>query len=115
MINRVLVHRKYGGRCAYCGREIAYTEMQIDHLIPKRSGGKDDIDNLMPACRLCNHYKRAESLENFRKMISEIPKKLGEREYIFKVGMLYGFWDAESKDVKFYFEMKGCGADEQAR
>lgn len=103
-MDRQAVYKKFGGRCAYCGREIAYKDMQVDHKIPQRNGGTDNILNLMPSCRTCNHYKRAESVESFRKMISEIPKKLGEREYIYKVGMAYGFWDADPKDVKFYFE-----------
>lgn len=103
-MDRKAVYNKYGGRCAYCGREIEYKDMQVDHLIPQRNGGTDAIDNLMPSCRTCNHYKRAESLESFRKMVSTIPQKLGEREYIFKVGMAYGFWDAESKEVVFFFE-----------
>lgn len=103
-MDRKSVYNKYSGRCAYCGTEIAYKDMQVDHLVPQRNGGTDDIENLMPSCRTCNLYKRAESLESFRKMISTIPVKLGEREYIYKVGMAYGFWDAEPKEVKFFFE-----------
>ena len=103
-MDRKAVYNKYHGRCAYCGREIEYKDMQVDHVIPQRNGGTDDIDNLMPSCRACNHYKRAESLESFRKRIATIPAKLGEREYIFKVGMAYGFWDAKPKTVKFFFE-----------
>jgi 5-methylcytosine-specific restriction endonuclease McrA len=103
-MDRQAVYSKYGGRCAYCGREIAYKDMQVDHMIPKANGGTDDMENLMPSCRTCNHYKRAERLEYFRQMIATIPKKLGEREYIYKVGMAYGFYDAEPMDVVFYFE-----------
>lgn len=109
-INRNAIYAKYQGRCAYCGREIAISDMQVDHIIPKANGGTDDYDNLMPSCRTCNHYKRAESLETFRKWISTIPCKLAEREYIYKVGMAYGFYDGEQKTVRFYFE----GSEEQA-
>lgn len=28
-----------------------------------------DLENLMPACRTCNHYKRANPLELFRRYI----------------------------------------------
>ena len=31
---REQVHLKYHGRCAYCGKKIAYKDMQVDHLIP---------------------------------------------------------------------------------
>ena len=104
MIDRQAVYRKCGGHCAYCGREIAYKDMQVDHMVPLANGGTDDFENLMPSCRLCNHYKRAERLEYFRKAISTIPQKLGERQYIYKVGMAYGFYDNEPKEIKFYFE-----------
>lgn len=63
---REAVYRKYDGHCAYCGREIAYKDMQVDHFQPLRAwgiedAGTDELDNLMPACRMCNHYKRANS------------------------------------------------------
>ena len=46
--------------------------MQVDHFRTLRvwneaDGAADDISNLMPACRMCNHYKRANSLEVFRR------------------------------------------------
>lgn len=51
---REAVYAKYDGHCAYCGREIAYKDMQVDHFFPLRSWGiedtgSDDILNLMPA------------------------------------------------------------------
>ena len=73
---RMEVYNKYDGRCAYCGLEISYKQMQVDHKIPLRLGGADEMENYMPACRTCNHYKRGNSLEGFRKMVEEIPKKL---------------------------------------
>ena len=103
-VDRQKVYEKYSGRCAYCGREIKVKDMQVDHFVPVRKGGETTYENLMPSCRTCNHYKRSESLENFRKMIATIPCKLAERQYIYKVGMAYGFFDGEKRDVKFYFE-----------
>ena len=103
-IDRKAVYDKYHGRCAYCGREIELKDMQVDHYIPKARGGTDDSDNLMPTCRLCNHYKRAGSIEYFRKAIRTIPCKLAERQYIYKVGVAYGFYDDNQREVVFYFE-----------
>lgn len=101
---RRAVWRKYGNRCAYCGKEIAYKDMQVDHLIPKRANGTDDIENLMPSCRMCNHYKRASSLEVFRKMIEEIPKKLERDSYIYRVGVAHGMVQPKDRCVEFWFE-----------
>ena len=69
-IDRYAVYNKYNGHCAYCGKKIEIKDMQVDHFKPKRSwngdDGADDLSNLMPSCRRCNHYKRANSLELFR-------------------------------------------------
>jgi 5-methylcytosine-specific restriction endonuclease McrA len=117
------VYAKYGGHCAYCGREIAYKDMQVDHFIPKDmefvfiSGNVpgmdsvDDIGNLMPSCRSCNHYKRANSLEMFRRWIAEIPRKL-RNDYIYKIGVIYGNIIENEKPIRFYFEME---AERKAR
>ena len=109
------VYRKYDGYCAYCGREIAYKDMQVDHFQPLRAwgiedAGTDDLDNLMPACRMCNHYKRANSLETFRRYIAEIPRKLREN-YIYKIGVVYGNIIEAEKPIEFYFETQEATED----
>lgn len=30
---RMIVYEKYDGHCAYCGGEIAYKDMQVDHFM----------------------------------------------------------------------------------
>jgi len=105
---REAVYAKYGGRCAYCGRAIDIKDMQVDHFLPLRAwgvedAGTDDLSNLMPSCRMCNHYKRANSLETFRRYIAEIPRKLREN-YIYKVGIIYGNVVEHEKAITFYFE-----------
>lgn len=103
---RETVYAKYDGHCAYCGKVIAIKDMQVDHYIPKRGWdeeGSDDMSNLMPSCRRCNHYKRAHSIETFRRYIEEIPQKL-RQNYIYKVGLDYGNILENEKPVRFYFE-----------
>ena len=110
---RQAVYEKYGGRCAYCGRTISYKDMQVDHFIAKRAwaeSGTDDLSNLMPSCRMCNHYKRANSLETFRIYIREIPRKL-RQNYIYKVGVVYGNIIENEKPIEFYFEKVGRADD----
>ena len=100
---RQTVYEKYDGCCAYCGRAIEFKDMQVDHFVPQRLGGTDDIDNLMPSCRLCNHYKRANKIETFRDMIEKIPEKL-HNNYIYKVGLAYENITESKKGIKFYYE-----------
>lgn len=111
---REQVYEKYNGHCAYCGIELEYKDMQVDHLVPIEGWseqGDDSFDNLMPSCRMCNHYKRAHDLEYWRKMIEEIPKKLMRDSYIYRVGVRYDLVISNEHKVKFYFETVDEGLD----
>ena len=106
---RQQVHQKYGGHCAYCGKEIAFKDMQVDHITPKRlywTAEKDianHIDNLNPSCRRCNHYKRARTLRDFKKLILTLHKRVRDI-YICKVAEDYGIIEVRPWDGIFYFE-----------
>lgn len=125
--DRQKVHAKYGGKCGYCGCEIDYSEMQIDHIIPKhqfrsrivvdaeyvpcflRHLTQDDMnhfDNLMPSCRSCNFYKGTNTLEQFAEMIRTIPDRL-DKEFIFRLGRKYNKIQSNTVPVIFYFETIG--------
>lgn len=59
----------YGGKCYYCQREIATT---IDHVVPYSWDEDNTIENLVPACGLCNSLasnKHFESVEHKRQYI----------------------------------------------
>ena len=77
--------------------------MQVDHIIPKRQGGKDTVENYNPSCRRCNHYKRAFDLEGFRKYISTLHERI-LKNYIVKVGIDFGIVEIKPYNGKFYFE-----------
>ena len=109
---REAVYNKYDRHCAYCGKELEPKGWQLDHLIPVqrerfKKYSEEEIEcfeNYVPSCRRCNHYKRAHSLEVFRKYIEEIPAKLYRDNYIYKVGLDYGLVEAHEHKIKFYFE-----------
>lgn len=112
---RQKVYEKYDGHCAYCGIALDIKDMQVDHFIPKDMealfttgnvqgmNSVDDYGNLMPSCRMCNHYKRANSLDMFRRYIEEIPRKC-RNDYIYKIGVRYGLIEDHERNVRFYFE-----------
>lgn len=37
-----------------------------DHAVPKSRGGSDDLDNLIPACWICNCGKGGKTVEEYR-------------------------------------------------
>lgn len=101
---RLKVYEKYNGHCAYCGCGIDYKDMQVDHIYPKQAGGSDDIDNLNPSCRTCNHYKRGCSLDSFKNwLLAGLIDRL-RKIYIFRVAEKYGMVTVNDWNKEFYFE-----------
>ncbi|QPP08835.1 HNH endonuclease [Streptomyces bathyalis] len=52
-LTRRALFARDGGRCAYCGG-IATS---VDHVIPRSRGGQHTWENVVAACRRCNHVK----------------------------------------------------------
>lgn len=101
---RQSVHEKYGGRCAYCGKQIALKDMQIDHIESVYNHGENtDIENLMPSCRSCNFYKSTMSIEKFREQLYKIKSRL-EKIFIYRLAREYGLVYENDKEIIFYFE-----------
>lgn len=70
---RKQVYQKYNGHCAYCGCELEYKDMQVDHVKSVfYYNGTNDIDNLLPSCRMCNFYKSTFTVDEFRKNLERI-------------------------------------------
>lgn len=115
--DRLLVLKKYDNRCGYCGKSIDIKTMQVDHLTPiyrdcsdlelshrRLVRGTNELNNLMPACKNCNHYKRDYTLENFRRLIKTLHERIN-KHYINKVAKNFGIiTSVQPFDGKFYFE-----------
>ena len=106
---RQIVYDKYNGHCAYCGCRIGLSEMQVDHIMPKRRGhnstdaGTDDIENLNPSCRTCNYYKGMGTPDELRKRLHAIIP-MARRPVVFRLAERYGMVEVKEWDGKFYFE-----------
>jgi len=109
---RIEVYNKFEQHCSYCGKELDYSQMQVDHFIPKANARYyknppdiDHIDNLIPSCRRCNHYKRRHNLKAFRELLVTLHERI-INDYIFKVAIDYKVIKFEifPFDGKFYFE-----------
>jgi hypothetical protein len=59
---------KCDGRCWFCGLEAK----TVDHATPRSLGGKNTIDNLLPACLYCNNLKGDMSVSQFRKYVKAL-------------------------------------------
>lgn len=54
-------------KCVYCGNVYPYNQLQMEHMIPKASGGQDNIRNLQLACGVCNRAKGTSTDIEFRR------------------------------------------------
>ena len=107
------VYDKCKGHCAYCGCELEFKDMQVDHLIPLSGAltggisGADELSNMLPACRSCNLDKSSFPLEWFRKNIEHFPEMLMRDNATYRKAVRFGLVEPKPHKVEFYFEKLG--------
>ena len=107
-IDREKVFNKYDQHCGYCGKKFSsIKDMQVDHIRPRCLETTEfyihDESNLMPSCKRCNHYKRSDGLEQFRKKMMTLHERI-EKQYIDRVAIDFGIITLTPFDGIFYFE-----------
>lgn len=100
---REKVWKKYDCKCAYCGEDLEYSKMQVDHIQSQSNGGNDEIGNYNPSCRPCNFYKSDFDIEGFRNQLSTITERI-KKPFIVRLAMKYGIISFKPFDGRFYFE-----------
>ncbi|MGE0058499.1 MAG: HNH endonuclease, partial [Dehalococcoidia bacterium] len=76
----VFVRDRY--TCQYCGKQTR--DLTIDHVMPRHRGGGHTWDNLVAACRSCNHRKAGFTPQEARMaMLSEPAKPPASSYYVF--------------------------------
>lgn len=119
---RILVWEKYDHHCAYCGCQLEYKDMQVDHIksVYQHNDLADtneryeenymsqdelnEVDNLMPSCRMCNFYKGASNIEAFREKLSSTLMENVRKPFDYRLALKYGLIKEDIKPIKFYFE-----------
>lgn len=125
------VFAKFGGRCAYCGWMLN-DKWQVDHAIskcywfmvdPEDMKAVNNFENLNPACKECNHYKRSHCVESFYHHVGfreymmkfhirlgKLPKKTmvakttKRKAYMYAIADRYNITPTQPFSGKFYFE-----------
>jgi 5-methylcytosine-specific restriction endonuclease McrA len=59
--------------CAYCGRGTR--ELTLDHVVPRHRGGRHTWENLVSACKTCNHRKAGRTPQEARMPLPFEPGK----------------------------------------
>lgn len=112
--DRLLVYDKCNGHCAYCGCELDYKDMQVDHIASVYVNTDMNqlmtenemycLENYMPACRQCNFYKSTFDLETFRKRTTETMIVNLQKDFNYRLALKYGIIVENIKPVQFFFE-----------
>ena len=59
--------------CQYCGHQAR--DLTMDHVIPKRMGGKSTWENLVCCCKKCNNRKGDKTLEQANIALAKQPRR----------------------------------------
>jgi diadenosine tetraphosphate (Ap4A) HIT family hydrolase/5-methylcytosine-specific restriction endonuclease McrA len=65
---RYEVLKRAGFRCELCGVPADEAALEVDHIIPRRHGGSDELTNLQALCWRCNANKGARDSTDFRQV-----------------------------------------------
>lgn len=60
-------------RCQYCGKRFSVSQLSLDHVIPRRSGGENTWENMVCACRKCNVKKGGRTPREARMRLARKP------------------------------------------
>jgi hypothetical protein len=72
--------------CLYCGGTFATQELSRDHITPMVQGGTDRWNNVVTACKRCNHHKGGLTPEQAGMQLLAIPFIPNHAEYIYLQG-----------------------------
>lgn len=68
--------------CLYCGQTFADSTLTRDHVVPKSRGGMDKWDNVVAACKRCNHHKGNRLLHDCNLELLALPYVPNIAEYL---------------------------------
>jgi hypothetical protein len=69
-LTRRAVFARDGGRCVYCDAPAT----SLDHVVPKSRGGPHTWDNVVSACRRCNHVKADRNIADLGWRLRRTPR-----------------------------------------
>jgi 5-methylcytosine-specific restriction endonuclease McrA len=64
-----LLYAKQRGACAYCGNRFPLHWLTVDHVLRKKDGGTNVLENLVLACRPCNVYRESQPGSDMRRFV----------------------------------------------
>ena len=72
-LTRREIFARDGDPCQYCGQRGG--QLTLDHVVPKHRGGEHAWENLVAACRACNHRKGGRTPQEARMALLSEPRQ----------------------------------------
>lgn len=111
---RMSLYEKYNHKCAYCGCDLEYKDMQVDHIksVYVNTDIKQNLtetemyseENLLPSCRQCNFYKSTMTIEDFRRRLKTTLMENLRKNFNFRLAIKYDLVKEYDKPILFYYE-----------
>lgn len=73
--NRRNIFARDENRCQYCGKRFPMSELSLDHVLPRRLGGRSTWENIVCACTRCNVKKGGRTPEQAGMHLFKKPEK----------------------------------------
>jgi hypothetical protein len=61
--------------CQYCGKQLSFGQMSVDHVVPRSQGGETSWDNIVCCCVKCNTLKGGRTPQQARMKLPLLPAK----------------------------------------
>lgn len=61
--------------CQYCGAQPGRAHLTMDHVVPRSQGGGTTWDNVVTACRDCNHRKGGRTPDQANMKLAVVPRQ----------------------------------------
>lgn len=61
--------------CQYCGEQPGRSHLTVDHVVPRSRGGETTWENVVAACRECNHRKGGRTPEEANMQLLTVPRQ----------------------------------------
>ena len=81
LTNRALFRRD-ANLCMYCGNGFQDKDLTRDHVVPRSKGGVDTWENVVAACKRCNHHKGNRLLGDTEMELQALPYTPNFAEYL---------------------------------
>lgn len=94
--------------CQYCGTQTR--DLTIDHVVPKSRNGGHSWENLVSACKSCNHRKGGKTLAEARmRLLREPFKPRAGAYYTIQRKLRHDVHDEWRKFVPGFEPLSSCG------